>query len=105
VVHRLGLATTRAQARQLVTHRHVQLNGRRADIPSIQVAPGDAVRIAPGSPVEPLARAAAELTARVPAWLLADHDALSGTVVRAPAREDIDAPVDERLVVEFYARG
>lgn len=105
VVYRLGLATTRAQARQLVTHRHVQVNGRRADVPSIRLTPGDEVRIAPDSPVEPLARAAAELTVRVPSWLLADHDALSGTVVRAPERKDIDAPVDERLVVEFYARG
>lgn len=105
MVYRLGLATTRAQARQLVTHRHVQVNGNRVNVPSIRLRPGDEVRIRPGSPVEPLARVAAELTARVPAWLLADHDALAGTVVRPPEREDIDAPVDDRLVVEFYARG
>ena len=105
VVFRLGLASTRAQARQFVAHRHVLLNGRRADIPSMLLAPGDELGIAPDSPVEPVVRAATELTARIPAWLLADHDALGGAVVRLPERHEIEAPVDERLVVEFYARG
>ena len=105
VVFRLGLASTRAQARQFVTHGHVLLNGRRASIPSILLRPGDEVGIAPASPVAPVVRGATELTARVPAWLLADHDALGGVVVRLPERPEIEAPVDEHLVVEFYARG
>jgi small subunit ribosomal protein S4 len=104
VLFRLGLAATRAQARQFVVHRHVLVSGRRVDVPSFRVRPGDVVSLRPGSPVEPLVRAATDLVAVVPPWLLADHDLLWGRVERAPRREEIDAPVDERLIVEFYSR-
>lgn len=104
VLYRLGFAATRAQARQLVVHRHVLVNGRRVDVPSFRTRVGDVVSLRPDSPVEPLVRAATDLVALVPRWLLADHELLWGRVEREPLRAEIDAPVDERLVVEFYSR-
>jgi small subunit ribosomal protein S4 len=104
VVYRLGFATTRAQARQFVAHGHVLVNGRRVTLPSLQAAAGDVVGFKAGSHVEPLVRAAVETVGRVPSWLVADHDELWGRVERAPEREDIVAPVDEKLIVEFYAK-
>src|SRR5690606_12981541 len=74
VVFRLGLASTRRQARQFVVHGHVEVDGRRLDIPSATVSPGSRVAIRPGSPVEAAAREAAEEIARVPPWLEADHE-------------------------------
>ncbi len=104
VLFRLGFAATRAQARQFVGHGHVLVNGRKVDIPSYRVAPGDVVSLRPGSPVEPLVREATGLVGLLPRWLLADHDRLWGRVEREPAADEIDAPVDERLIVEFYSR-
>jgi small subunit ribosomal protein S4 len=104
VLFRLGLAATRAQARQFVVHGHIRVNGRKVDVPSVRMCPGDLVSLRPGSPVEPLAREATDLVSAVPRWLLADHDELWGRVEREPAREQIDAPVDEKLIVEFYSR-
>lgn len=104
VVARLGLASTRRQARQFIVHGHVQVDGARLDIPSARMADGARVSIAPGSPVEPLAREAAADIARIPAWLEADHDALAGRVLRAPERDEIAMPVTEQLVIERYAR-
>ncbi len=104
VVYRLGFATTRAQARQFVSHGHVRVNGRRVDLPSARVRQGDVVSLKPGSRVEPLVQEATELVGRVPPWLLADHDELWGSVERLPEHEDIGAPVDEKLIVEFYAK-
>ena len=101
---RLGFAATRAQARQFVVHGHVEVNGRRCDIPSRRLAPGDVVAIRAESPVRPAAELATELTDRVAPWLLADTDALVGRVLREPARDEIQAPVEEQLVVEFYSR-
>lgn len=104
VVYRLGFATTRAQARQFVVHGHVHVNGRRVDLPAAHVRPDDVVSLKPGSHVEALVREAAEMVGRVPPWLLADHDTLWGRVERLPEPEDIGAPVDEKLIVEFYAK-
>jgi len=104
VVYRLGLAATRAQARQFVTHRHVLVNGRRVDIPSLAVAPGDVVEFRGDSGVRPVALEATELIGRVAPWLAAEPDALRGVITRLPERREIDAPVDEQLVVELYAR-
>lgn len=78
------------------------VNGRRVDIPSFRTRPGDRISFRDGSPVEPLVREATDLV--VPRWLLADHDELRGTVEHEPTREEIDAPVDEKLIVEFYSR-
>jgi small subunit ribosomal protein S4 len=104
VLYRLGFATTRAQARQFVVHGHVRVNDRRVDLPSAGLKPGDVVTLKPGSKVRPLAIQATELVGRVPTWLLADHDELWGRVERAPERDEISVPVDEKLIVEFYAK-
>jgi small subunit ribosomal protein S4 len=104
VVTRLGFAATRAQARQFVNHGHVLVNGERCDIPSRLLKPGDVVAVKPESPVGDVARAATETIDRVPPWLLADHEALSGQVLRLPERDEIQSPVEEQLIVEFYSR-
>ncbi len=104
VVYRLGLAATRAQARQFVGHGHILLDGRRATIASMKIKPGQVVSVRSGAPIEDAARQAAADVGRVPAWLLADHDALSGTVQRVPVRSEIDIPVTEQLVIEKYSR-
>jgi len=105
VVVRLGYATTRRQARQFVNHGHIQVNGERIGIPSYRVMPGDVVRVAPSAPIAPIARRARELTARIEAWLDADPANLAGTLVRPPARSEIDTPVREQLIIEGYSRG
>ena len=104
VLVRLGFAASRRQARQLVRHGHWTVNGRRVDIPSSQVRPGDVIAIKPGSPAEPTIRDATELTGQVPAWLQADHDALTAKVLRLPERDEIETPVQEQLIVELYSK-
>ena len=104
VVYRLGFAASRAQARQLIRHGHFQVNGRRVNIPSFQVKPDDVVALKPGSPVEQVVRDATDLTASVSPWLQADHDNLTGKVLKLPDRSDIDTPVQEQLIVELYSK-
>lgn len=104
VVYRLGFAATRAQARQMVGHGHIHVDGKRVTIASARVKVGNVISVRTESPVEPIARQAAADVGRVPAWLLADHDALSGTVQRIPVRSEIATPVTEQLVIEKYAR-
>jgi small subunit ribosomal protein S4 len=104
VVFRLGLASTRRQARQFIGHGHVQVDGRRLDIPSAIVEDGQRVQLKPGSPVAPLAEHWSETIGRVPAWLEVDHEALTGRVLRAPQRDEVQMPVAEQLVIERYAR-
>jgi small subunit ribosomal protein S4 len=104
VLVRLGFASSRRQARQLIRHGHWLVNGRRVDIPSYQVRPDDVISIKPNSAASDTVRAATELTATVPAWLQADHDALTAKVLRAPERSEISAPVQEQLIVELYSK-
>jgi small subunit ribosomal protein S4 len=104
VVYRLGFAGSRAQARQLVRHGHFQVNGRRVNIPSYGVKPNDVISLKQGSPVEQLVRDATDLTASVAPWLQADHDGLTGKVLRLPERDEIDVPVQESLIVELYSK-
>jgi small subunit ribosomal protein S4 len=104
VVYRLGFAGSRAQARQLVRHGHFRVNGRRVNIPSYGVKQDDVISLKPGSPVEQLVRDATDLTASVAPWLQADHDGLSGQVLRLPERDEIDVPVQESLIVELYSK-
>src|SRR3954451_5697578 len=105
VLVRLGFAASRRQARQLIRHGHWSINGRRVDIPSYQVRDGDiiAVKAADTGAVE-LIRDETELTAQVPAWLQADHDALTAKVLRKPGRREITTPVQEQLIVELYSK-
>jgi small subunit ribosomal protein S4 len=102
VVYRLGFAGTRAQARQFVNHGHVTVDGRKVDIASFLVKAGQSVAIR--GPVREVAAASTELTGVVSGWLQTDFDALEGKVLRLPVRSDINAPVNEQLIVELYSR-
>ena len=104
VVYRLGFAASRAQARQLVRHGHFHINGRRVNIPSYQVRPDTIITMAPGSSAEQVIRDATDLTASVAPWLQADHEGLTGKVLKWPERAEIDAPVQESLIVELYSK-
>jgi small subunit ribosomal protein S4 len=104
VVYRLGLASTRRQARQFVSHGHVDVNGTRCDIPSATVDPGDVVAIRSGAAIRPVAQEAASEVGTVPNWLQSDLDALEGRVLRAPVRQEIAVEVEEHLVIERYSR-
>ena len=104
VIYRLGFASSRAQARQLVRHGHFQVNGRRVNIPSYRLRNDDIVSMKPNSAVEQVIRDATDLTASVPAWLEADHDNLSARVLKTPERVEIDAPIEEQLIVELYSK-
>jgi small subunit ribosomal protein S4 len=106
VVYRLGYAESRAQARQLVTHGHFNVNNRRTDIPSMLVRPGDQIEVREGSRKRTFFKdlpAIAE-PRTVPQWLDRDLSNLSGKVVQTPERRDIDASLNEQLIIEFYSR-
>jgi small subunit ribosomal protein S4 len=104
VVYRLGFGASRRQSRQLVRHAHFTVNGKKVDIPSYQVRPDDVVAMRPNSKAVETVRAATDLTSSVSPWLLVDHDNLTGKVLRAPERDEIDAPVQEQLIVELYSK-
>jgi small subunit ribosomal protein S4 len=104
VVYRLGFAASRAQSRQLIRHGHFQVNGRRVNIPSYQVRPDDIVSMKPDSAAEQVVRDATDLTASITPWLQADHDNLTGKVLKLPERGEIDTPVQEQLIVELYSK-
>jgi small subunit ribosomal protein S4 len=104
VLVRLGFAASRRQARQLISHGHWMVNGRRVDIPSYQVRPDDVISIRAESKAADVVRSATELTAVVPPWLQADHDALTAKVLRLPERSEIVSPVEEQLIVELYSK-
>lgn len=104
VVFRMGFATSRPQARQLVVHGHFQLNGKKHDIPSAIMRPGDVLTVREKSRnLEPVINAVENVVA-VPAWLEADHENFNGRVLHAPTRDEIDTPVEEQLIIEFYSR-
>lgn len=106
VVYRLGYADSRSQARLLVTHGHFSVNGRRTDVPSMLVSPGDEVSVREGSRKRTYFKdlsAMAEDKA-VPAWLNRDLNKLSGTIIRLPERSEIDSNLNEQLIVEYYSR-
>lgn len=106
VVYRLGYADSRAQARQLVTHGHFNVNGRRTDVPSMLLRPGDELEVREGSRSRPYFEdldAVAEGKSP-PRWLDRDLGRLSGKVLQLPERDDIDAAINEQLVVEYYSR-
>ena len=106
VVYRLGLATSRPQARQLVRHGHVQVNGRRADIPSLSLKAGDAVGVRQRSAKQPaILYAMEEVKGRgIPDWLEFDASTMTGRVAALPTREQINLPVQEQLIVELYSK-
>lgn len=102
VVYRMGLASSRAEARQLVTHGHFTVNGKKVNIPSYTLSVNDVIAVREASKKSPKFQ---ELTNRtVPAWLSFNDEALSGSVVQVPAREDVDIEVNETLIVELYSK-
>jgi small subunit ribosomal protein S4 len=106
VVFRLGFANSRSAARQLVGHGHVQVNGRKVNIPSFAVKPGDTITVKDTPKSRSLAARNLELTQIVPVpdWLMLDKDHFTGTVSRIPTREEIAPIVNEQLIVELYSR-
>lgn len=106
IVYRLGMADSRAQARQLVLHGHFVVNGRKLNIPSALVSAGDVISVAENSQRNGYFQAIAEVLEHrgVPEWLSLNAAALSGTVMTLPTRNQIDTPVNEQLIVEYYSR-
>ena len=106
IIFRLGFARTRKEARQIVDHKHVSVNGKLVNIPSYQVKPGDVVEIREKFKTSQRYKDILEVTGArlVPAWLEADHEALSGTVKAIPTRAEIDVPVNDVLIVELYSK-
>ena len=106
VVYRLGLARTRKEARQIVDHKHVLVNGKQINIPSYQVKDGDVIEIKEKHKGAQRYKDILEVTDSrlVPAWLDANHETLTGTVKEIPTRDQIDVPVNEVLIVELYSK-
>ena len=106
VVYRLGFAVSRRQARQLVRHGHITVNGRRVDLPSYRVRPGDEIAVAEKSRNLELIRQNLEAMKgrKVGPWLSLDVEGMKGKFLRLPDREDLALPVNEQLVIEFYSR-
>jgi small subunit ribosomal protein S4 len=106
MVYRLGMASSRAEARQLIRHRHFTVNGRRVDIPSYLTKMGDAIVVREKSREKDVFRKAIEISQRrgVPDWLELDAASFAGKVKRLPARDELTMPINERLVVELYSK-
>ncbi|MDD6441022.1 MAG: 30S ribosomal protein S4 [bacterium] len=106
VVFRLGLARTRKEARQIVDHKHVLVNGKQVNIPSYLIKAGDVIEIKEAKKASPRYKEIVEVTGGrlVPEWLDADIENLRGTVKNLPSREMIDVPVNEMLIVELYSK-
>ena len=106
-VYRMGLGTSRAQARQMVRHGHFQVNGRKVNIPSFQVKPGDVIEVREGSKQNPAILGARDATAHAPTpnWIELDRDALRARVLAQPKREElVQIQLNEQLIVELYSK-
>lgn len=106
VVYRMGLADSRNQARQLVNHGHIMVNGRKTDIPSAAAAPGDMISVRPESLRNTYFKDRRQLVddRQVPRWISLDPEAMSARIMQLPEREDIDVTLQEQLIVEYYSR-
>jgi small subunit ribosomal protein S4 len=107
VIYRMGFASSRDQARQLVTHGHFQINGKKANIPSMQLRPGDVITLDTGSDQKEFFLAGAGFgtqRAQPPQWVQVDVKAMNGRILTEPQRSDVDALVSEQLIVEHYSR-
>ncbi|QIB68452.1 30S ribosomal protein S4 [Aminipila butyrica] len=104
VVFRMGFASSRKEARQLVTHGHFTLNGKKVDIPSLEVKAGDVIKVKEKSQSSPKFKEVKEMSISVPSWISVDVEKLEGKVVSIPRREEIDTPVAEHLIVELYSK-
>jgi len=106
VIYRLGLASSRAQARQLVRHGHFSVNKRKTNIPSYLVRPGDEIEVREGSKEMAYFRDVAQRLGErpLPEWLSLDEESLSARILAFPSREDVEIPLSEQLIVEYYSR-
>ncbi|RUA05963.1 MAG: 30S ribosomal protein S4 [Fusobacteria bacterium] len=103
VVYRLGFASTRRQARQVVSHGHISVNGRKVNIPSYRVKPGDVVAVIENSKNVEIIKSSIE-EANAPAWIELDKANFSGKILQNPTKDDMDFELNEALIVEFYSR-
>ena len=104
VVFRLGLASSRKEARQLVTHGHFTVNGKKATIPSMELKAGDVVKVKDKSASSPKFKEIKDMIITVPAWMSVDTEKLEGKILALPTRDQIDTPVAEHLIVELYSK-
>ncbi len=106
VAYRLGYATSRRQARQIVRHGHVEVNGRKVNIPSFQVSIGDVIKVRPNASKFSVIETSRDFASHqpAPAWLEINAAELSGKILALPKREDIQLPVNEQLIVELYSK-
>ena len=104
VVFRLGFAASRKEARQLVTHGHFTINGKKANIPSMEVKAGDVVAVKEKSKKSPKFEEIRDMAITVPAWMDVNVDKLEGKILAAPTRDQIDTPIAEHLIVELYSK-
>lgn len=104
IVYRMGLASSRKEARQLVVHGHFTINGKKADIPSMTLKVGDVVEVKEKSQTSAKFKELLEKATTSPKWIEADADKLTGKIVASPVREDIDLPIEEHLIIELYSK-
>jgi small subunit ribosomal protein S4 len=106
MVYRLGFGSSRAQARQIVRHGHIRVNGQKVTVPSVMIKAGDEISVRQRSRKNPLIVAAMEDVAGrgVPAWLNLDRENFTGQVLELPSREEIKVPIEEQLIVELYSK-
>jgi len=104
VVFRMGFASSRKEARQLVNHGHFTVNGKKVDIPSCEIAPGSVVAVKKSSHKSPKFEEIKDMQISVPAWISVDVSKLEGQVLAYPRREEIDTPIAEHLIVELYSK-
>ncbi|MGI6730592.1 MAG: 30S ribosomal protein S4 [Anaerovoracaceae bacterium] len=103
-VFRMGFASSRKEARQLVRHGHFTVNGKKVNIPSAAVSAGDVIKVREKSTSSPKFKEIKDMSISVPAWITVDVEKLEGKVVAMPRREDIDTPIAEHLIVELYSK-
>jgi small subunit ribosomal protein S4 len=106
VIYRMGLGTSRSQARQIVRHGHIQVNGRKVNIPSFQVVPGMEIAVREASRNATVIEQAKQYFSHqaTPSWVQVDREGLKGTLTSVPKRDDINLPVNEQLIVELYSK-
>lgn len=104
VVFRMGFASSRKEARQLVNHNHFMVNAKKVNIPSYQVQPGDVIKVKEKSTSSPKFKEIRDMAISTPPWITVDTEKLEGKVIAIPRRDEIDTPVAEHLIVELYSK-
>lgn len=104
VIFRMGFASSRKEARQLVTHNHFTVNGAKQNIPSFSVKAGDVIKVKEKSTASPKFKEIKDMAISTPSWIAVDTEKLEGKVIAMPTREEIDTPIAEHLIVELYSK-